>query len=252
MTHACVRHDSFLQLTWLIHIYKPFHTHIFKCINTYIRIHINMYVSRICNSRIHSYIYVYIHTYICMYMYTHTYSRIYTYVYTIHTFTHKRSSSQMCASVCVSVCVRERVCRSVGLFCNISGLFCHTTTRRYTTLYMVYSFNPHDKNHPPRVEPWKQPPTRFGLSSRCRLFKLKHIKKEAHPGVGGFFRSGCWFQRVSYRVAKIHRMPYLYRSFSANDPLIIGLFCRKWPVKIRHPMDLRHPVCRYEVETQCD
>ena len=32
------------------------------------------------------------------------------------------------------------------------------------------------------------------------------------------------------------------RSFSAKEPLIIGLFCGKWPVKIRHPMGLRHPV----------
>jgi len=32
------------------------------------------------------------------------------------------------------------------------------------------------------------------------------------------------------------------RSFSAKEPLIIGLFCGKWPIKIRHPMDLGHPV----------
>jgi len=32
------------------------------------------------------------------------------------------------------------------------------------------------------------------------------------------------------------------RSFFAKEPLIIGLFCRKWPLKIRHPMCLRHPV----------
>jgi len=31
-------------------------------------------------------------------------------------------------------------------------------------------------------------------------------------------------------------MPYLYRSFFAKEPLIIGHFCGKWPVKIRHPM----------------
>ena len=37
-------------------------------------------------------------------------------------------------------------------------------------------------------------------------------------------------------------MPYLYRSFSAKEPPIIGLFCGKWPVKIRHPVGLRHPV----------
>jgi len=32
------------------------------------------------------------------------------------------------------------------------------------------------------------------------------------------------------------------RSFPAHEPLIIGLFCGKWSVKIRHSMSLRHPV----------
>ena len=47
-----------------------------------------------------------------------------------------------------------------------------------------------------------------------------------------------------YRVAKTHRMQISAsgRSLSAKEPLIIGLFCGKWPVQIRHPMDLRHPV----------
>jgi len=27
-----------------------------------------------------------------------------------------------------------------------------------------------------------------------------------------------------------------------KEPLITGLFCGKWPAKIRHPMSLRHPV----------
>jgi len=43
--------------------------------------------------------------------------------------------------------------------------------------------------------------------------------------------------KAVYRVAKAHRMP-----FFAKEPLIIGLFCGKWPIKIRHPMTLRHPV----------
>ena len=32
------------------------------------------------------------------------------------------------------------------------------------------------------------------------------------------------------------------RLFCAKETLIIGLFCRKWPMKIRQPMGLRHPV----------
>jgi len=33
----------------------------------------------------------------------------------------------------------------------------------------------------------------------------------------------------SYRVAKTHRMPYLYRSFSAKEPYNYWLFCGTWP-----------------------
>ena len=32
-----------------------------------------------------------------------------------------------------------------------------------------------------------------------------------------------------------------YRSFSTKQPLKIGHFCGKWPIKIRDPMSLRHP-----------
>jgi len=32
--------------------------------------------------------------------------------------------------------------------------------------------------------------------------------------------------------------------FLVKEPLIIGLFCGKWPMKIRNLMTLRHPVCR--------
>jgi len=32
------------------------------------------------------------------------------------------------------------------------------------------------------------------------------------------------------------------RLFSANEPLIIGLFCGKRHVKTSHPLGLRHPV----------
>jgi len=31
------------------------------------------------------------------------------------------------------------------------------------------------------------------------------------------------------------------RSFFAKEPVIIGLFCGKWPIKIRHSVGLRHP-----------
>jgi len=35
--------------------------------------------------------------------------------------------------------------------------------------------------------------------------------------------------RAHYRVAKMHRMPYLDRSSSAKEPYNQWLFCEKWP-----------------------
>jgi len=32
------------------------------------------------------------------------------------------------------------------------------------------------------------------------------------------------------------------RSLSAKEPLIVELFCGKWPLKMKQPMDVRHPV----------
>jgi len=35
------------------------------------------------------------------------------------------------------------------------------------------------------------------------------------------------------------------RSLCAKEPLIIGLFCKKWPIMIEHPLGLRHPVSNH-------
>jgi len=37
--------------------------------------------------------------------------------------------------------------------------------------------------------------------------------------------------------------------FSTKEPLNIGHFCGKWPIKIRDPMSLRHPVARYDLSS---
>jgi len=59
-------------------------------------------------------------------------------------------------------------------------------------------------------------------------------KRHASPGrlVSSLF-ANIFPQMMSclstcYRVAKTHRMPNLYRSFSAKEPYIQWLFCRKW------------------------
>jgi len=45
-----------------------------------------------------------------------------------------------------------------------------------------------------------------------------------------------------YTISCTPLLCYLQRSFFANEPLIIGLFCGKRPKNIRHPMRLHHPV----------
>jgi len=47
-----------------------------------------------------------------------------------------------------------------------------------------------------------------------------------------------------YRVAKTHRMPYLYRSASATKPEISGSFAERDLQLMRHPMHCCHPICR--------
>jgi hypothetical protein len=42
------------------------------------------------------------------------------------------------------------------------------------------------------------------------------------------------------------------RSFSAKEPLTIGLFCKKRPIKTRHPMTLRHVCCCCQNKTHCN
>ena len=45
-----------------------------------------------------------------------------------------------------------------------------------------------------------------------------------------------------YRVAKTHRIPYLYRSFSAKRDLYLVTLLWKMICNLGDPMSLRHPV----------
>jgi len=47
-----------------------------------------------------------------------------------------------------------------------------------------------------------------------------------------------------YRVATTRRNSLICRSFFAKELIIIGLFCGKRPLNIRHPMGLCHPVSK--------
>jgi len=54
------------------------------------------------------------------------------------------------------------------------------------------------------------------------FLKLQHRNEDG--GLGGNF-----YQTSKYWEAQNHRMPYIYRSFSAKEPWNWWLFCGKWP-----------------------
>jgi len=68
MTHFYVRHDAFINMAWLRHLFDWFNRLLCTCINVYIYIYI--------------YTYKYIYIYIYIYIYTYTY--IYMYIYVCH------------------------------------------------------------------------------------------------------------------------------------------------------------------------
>jgi len=51
------------------------------------------------------------------------------------------------------------------------------------------------------------------------------------------------YAESSYRIMWVFVTLYAALIHSAKKPLILGLFCGKWPLKIRHRTGLRHPVC---------
>jgi len=67
------------------------------------------------------------------------------------------------------------------------------------------------------------------LYSAKETYHLKEPTNRSHP-------TG----HPEYRVAKTHWMPEVASHFPPKKPISRGLFCGKWPVKIRHPMGMRH------------
>jgi len=84
-------------------------------------------------------------------------------------------------------------------------------------------------------------PVQYNISHSIQWEYIYCISTFYHPAyhAGLHYIDIHKFRHPTYRAAKMHRS---CRSLSAKEPLIIGLFCGKWPVKIRHPTHLRHPV----------
>jgi len=73
----------------------------------------------------------------------------------------------------------------------------------------------------------------------CRILSLLQ---------GSFAKETCNFREPTNRSHPVKASQPLRilelscKSFFAKELLSIGLFCGKWPIKIRHPMGLRHHV----------
>ena len=108
---------------------------------------------------------------------------------------------------CRSFCAKEPI--SIGLFCG-----------KWSTKILIQ----HNKTHV--ITGWR--------------FKLQVIFRKRATNYKVLWRkitykddNETWCDVCHYRV-KMHRMPYLCRAFSAKEPLIIRLFCGKWPTKMKH------------------
>jgi len=137
----------------------------------------------------------------------------------------------------INVCIyfqvyRARVYESIIYVCiyytPFASLSCVYTLSRYTNLvymnvYHVYVYTIHKKE-----------PLIIGL------FCGKWPVYESKPCICIYYTQFASLSCVqggkdSYNVSSC-------RLFSAKEPLIIGLFCGKWPINMSHPMRLRHPV----------
>ena len=115
-----------------------------------------------------------------------------------------------------------------------------------------------------------QPPIAFGVSLECHLYLECHyihicIYSQLHlefysTSISNLDLTGLWISaNMSMSVICVWVSTYVYECKHSGwqrpigclqlqvifrkEPLIMGLFCGKWHVTIRHPMVLRHPVC---------
>jgi len=105
-----------------------------------------------------------------------------------------------------------------------------------------------------RNESWfssKWPMTRFPAMTHASP-EVTHVSSHESSWRTHFGRSMTHFRRhmgyfrrhmlLLYRVAKTHRMSYLYRSFSTKEPYKSWLIYGENPCNLRHPTHLRHSV----------
>jgi len=153
----------------------------------------------------------------------------------------------------------QHTCRSLGIFDVTHSYVWHDTFVSVAWLIHLYVW--HDSFI---REAWLIRPCDMTDSNTCRNKRAKqktepishvwmsHVTHTQQHLVFEFVTFSC-FKNVRRLMFLRHQNTGLRRpigcliscrSFFAKEPQSIGLFCGKWPIKIRHPMTLRHPVSR--------
>jgi len=70
-----------------------------------------------------------------------------------------------------------------------------------------------------------------------------HESNQSHTS-SLYSNSGSLYVWVNFWNIDFGWVISVQRSFSTKEPLNIGHLCGKWPIKIKDPMSLRHPVQR--------
>ena len=79
---------------------------------------------------------------------------------------------------------------------------------------------------------------RLSQGTHMRMRHVSRVDESWHTYEGGRSREWSHFVAGWRSLVGCLKLQVIF----AQEPLIIGLFCRNWPIKIRHPMTLRHPV----------
>ena len=153
----------------------------------------------------HTYIYDYLYSNLYSHLLHITYIWITTFIFIFHVGLFVFAALFLSL---IYISLSQYVCTTISIL--ICGLFPSTATKLqlapFVPLHQIRVVCP--SIHHFGVYKYSS----FVTISTCLLILYLHIKYESY-----------------YRVAKTHRMPYLWRSFSAEEPYNQWLFCEKRP-----------------------
>jgi len=133
----------------------------------------------------------------------------------------------VCVCVCVCVCVYVRVCVCVYVCVCVCVCMCHLVNNH--GMSSIIDMRCVSRK---RERQWRNMYLSRTITMTNQILPRKKSKLRYEGGVDAWNAWSCM-------------------SLSAKEPLIIGLFCRKRPTKIRHLILLRHPVWEWRRSTGC-